>query len=216
MEDQLLEEQTEQQLIENDPDFNQDESEQASEPEVQESDAERNLANLRRLRREEKERYERELRERDERLARYENKQQQSPLSDHEKLLKKVEELERSNVEAQIKLKHPDVDEVVSAENIQVLIDEHPEIANVLRSTPDLKDKTLAAYKFIKQLGISKSSDINPDALRAQKNAVKPRSLSSIANGNSALSHANMFAQGLTPELKESLLREMVESSKGA
>lgn len=215
MEDQLLEEQVEQTEIE--PIEEQEEAQESTEiEEVQETDAERNLSNLRRIRREEKEKYERELRDTREKLARYENQKESNHLSDHEKLLKKVEDLERSNIEAQIKISHPDVDEVVSSANIQILIDEHPEIANVLRNTSDMRDKTLAAYKFIKQLGISQPKTVNSDAERAQKNSMKPKSLSSISNGNSALSHANMFANGLTPELKNSLLKEMVESAKGA
>lgn len=212
MEEKNLEEVVEQVEVEQ-PEIEETFLKEDEESEPTESDAERNLSNLRRLRKEDKEKYERELRETRDRLARYES--QQKPASDQDILMKKIEKLERENIEAQLKLKHPDIDDVVSEENIQILIDEHPEVANVLRNTVDLKDKSLAAYKFIKQLGIAKAP-VSPDVERAQKNSLKPKPLASIAHGNSPLSHANMFANGLTPELKESLLREMVESAKGA
>ena len=203
-------EQPEQEVIETDV-----EQEEQGEP-VEESDAERNLANIRRIRKEEKARHEREMKDLQQRLKRYEEAKQEAPLTDQQKLQKTVEDLERKLIEQEIKAKYPDVDEVVSDENIQILIDEHPEVANALRQTTNIKDKTVAAYKYIKRLGLADKQSPSPDATRAQVNSMKPRPLASISSGNSPLSHANMFANGLTDELKATLLREMMESTKGA
>jgi hypothetical protein len=68
----------------------------------------------------------------------------------------------------------------------------------------------------IKKLGIYTEDTYQADRERAQNNANKPRPLASVSpqQGESALSHANPFAGGLTPELKTSLLKEMEAARK--
>jgi hypothetical protein len=67
------------------------------------------------------------------------------------------------------------------------------------------------AYKMIKLLNIHRDTSYDADKLKAQQNLAKPKSLSSIApqKSESPLSHANAFANGLTPELKDQLVKEM-------
>ncbi len=52
---------------------------------------------------------------------------------------------------------------------------------------------------------------------RIQKNASKPKPLASVnpQQGDSPLSRANAFANGLTEELKDQLRKEMSESRRG-
>jgi hypothetical protein len=54
------------------------------------------------------------------------------------------------------------------------------------------------------------------DRAAAQKNASKPKPLASVSpqQGDSPLSRANAFANGLTPELQKQLRQEMEEARK--
>lgn len=114
-------------------------------------------------------------------------------------------------VEAKLKIQYPDIESVVSKENIEILSMQHPEIAATINSSSDLYSKAVTAYTLIKKLGIQPEDNYSQDRLRAQTNAAKPRPLTSVnpQQGDSPLSHANAFANGLTDELKAQLLKEM-------
>lgn len=114
-------------------------------------------------------------------------------------------------VEAKLKIQYPDIESVVSKENIEILSMQHPEIAATINSSSDLYSKAVTAYTLIKKLGIQPEDHYQSDRLRAQTNAAKPRPLTSVnpQQGDSPLSHANAFANGLTDELKAQLLKEM-------
>lgn len=114
-------------------------------------------------------------------------------------------------VEARLKIQYPDIESVVSKENIEILSMQHPEIAATINSSSDLYSKAVTAYTLIKKLGIQSEDHYQSDRLRAQTNAAKPRPLTSVnpQQGDSPLSHANAFANGLTDELKAQLLKEM-------
>ena len=64
---------------------------------------------------------------------------------------------------------------------------------------------------MIKQMGVYKEDKFSQDRARAEVNAGKPRPLTSMSpqQGDGPLSKANAFDNGLTDELKESLLKEM-------
>ncbi len=138
--------------------------------------------------------------------------------------IKKLEQrLENANntasqtaVEAKIKANYPDFDKIVSGENINALREQYPEIAATLHSTTDLYSKAVSAYTMIKKLGIAQEDLYVSDRQRAQLNAAKPRSLASVSpqQGESPLSRANAFANGLTEDLKTQLHKEMMEAMK--
>lgn len=112
---------------------------------------------------------------------------------------------------------YPDFDRVVNEQNIKLLRDMYPEIASTVEnSTSDLYNKALSAYTMIKRFGLYEDADYAKDRERAQKNAQKPRPLASVSpqQGDTPLSHANQFADGLTDELKKKLRRELYESRK--
>lgn len=114
--------------------------------------------------------------------------------------------------EARIKAEYPDFDKVVSRENIEVLKNNYPELAQTLNSSSDIYVTAKAAYTLMRKLGISPdTSAYDMDKETAVRNASKPRPLSSVSpqQGDSALSRANAFANGLTDELKEQLRKEM-------
>lgn len=120
-----------------------------------------------------------------------------------------------ATVESRIKTQFPDFDEVVSTANIEKLNQSYPDIARSLRDTPDFYSKASAAYNIIKQFGFDKENMkknvMDSDRMRAITNAAKPRPLASVSpqQGDSPLSKANAFANGMTEELKAQLRREM-------
>lgn len=119
-------------------------------------------------------------------------------------------------VEARLKTQYPDFDAVVSAENIEALRSAHPEIAHTLNASPDLYNKAVSAYTLIKKLGIHHEDLHHAERALAQKNTSKPRPLTSIApqQGDTPLSRANAFANGLTDDLKSQLHKEMLDAMK--
>lgn len=138
------------------------------------------------------------------------------------KLERKLEESDRKSVtasaETRLKVEFPDIEKVFSADNIRSLSEQYPELADSVKNTPDLYTRAKATYTLIKKLGIhdaNTTTDLfEADRAAAQRNAAKPRPLASVSpqQGDSPMSHANAFANGLTDELKASLHKEMIEA----
>jgi hypothetical protein len=227
---QLLQEAVEQQL----PQSTETQESVAAKPNTpeqqQESSEERNFRSLR-------EKSERIARERDEALARlqqYESQQQQQPEADlnlgendlvegkhlkksQGKVENKIKALEARLVEAQLRADFPDIKTVLSDANIALLREQHPELAKTIGSSTDLYSKAVSAYTMIRKLGIHQDpSPFDSDKATAMKNAAKPRSVASVSpqQGDTPLSRANAFANGLTPELQKQLLKEMIDAQK--
>ncbi len=114
-------------------------------------------------------------------------------------------------IEARIRATYPDFEKVVSQENIAILNEQYPEVAATLRDTPDMFNKAATAYSVIKNFGIHKQTALAPERAKAIANSQKPRPLASVSpqQGDSPLSKANAFANGMTDELKEQLRQEM-------
>lgn len=142
-------------------------------------------------------------------------------------LAKKQQELERQmqqyqqqstqqTAEARLKSQFNDLEKVVTDENIRRLQQEDPDLAQSLQYNPDPYTKYAAAYKAIKRMGIYQEDTYGPERQKAQYNANKPRPLASVSpqKGNSPLSRANAFANGLTSDLREKLIKEMQEARK--
>ena len=120
------------------------------------------------------------------------------------------------SAEAKLKATYPDFDAVVTADNVNLLREMHPDIAATLNSSNDLYIKAASAYKLIKQFGIGAADPYAQEKALAKKNAAKPRPTASISPqaGDSPLTHANAFANGLTPDLQKQLWREMQDVRK--
>ena len=119
--------------------------------------------------------------------------------------------------EARLKSQYSDFDQVVTKENIDALRASYPEVAETINSSTDLYSKAVSAYTLIKNLGIIPEDNYSKDREMAQNNASKPRPLTSVSpqQGDSPMSRANAFANGLTDELKDQLRKEMNEARKG-
>lgn len=133
-----------------------------------------------------------------------------------EKLKAYEQNTQASTAELRLKSQFPDFDSVVTTENLEILRDLEPDIATSINSNNDLYTKASAAYKMIKKFGIYREDVYKQDKELAYNNATKPRPLTSVSpqQGESPLNRANAFANGLTNELKEQLLKEMQEARK--
>lgn len=237
--DQVVEEHTEQEVTEHVPETVQEApAEQAVEQRVEKP----NDINIRKLR----ENAERLERERDEavKLAQELQQQSQQPEEDYEvnladddfaegkhlsKIGRKIKRLEEqlaqyqqasttSAAELKLKSQYPDFDNVVNQTTINKLRNEYPDIAASLHANQDFMSKASSAYTLIKKLGLYTEDNYQPDRERAQANMAKPRAAASMSpqTGESPLTKANAFSQGLTPELKNQLYKEMLEASEKA
>jgi hypothetical protein len=234
VEQQPLPQETEQQAAE--PTQKHDQQASTTAPELQQPQEKHNAANIRFLR-EKAEMADRYKQERDE-LLQYVQRQnpqyQQQPTPPKDslglgigedelaegkhisKVAKRVEELEQQVLEAKLRAKYTDFDSVLSAENIKSLSTTYPEIAATLNADPNLYTKAASTYQMIKRLGIVADDPYAQERNIAQLNAAKPRPLTSVSpqQGDSPMSKANAFANGLTDDLRKQLLKEMAEARK--
>lgn len=140
------------------------------------------------------------------------------------KLKKLEQELEttrkqtkESLVQAQIQAQYPDYYRVVNEDTLTAFRENFPELASTIRSSSDLYSQAVSAYTLIKKFGIYQDPQVTQEREAAKKNLAKPRPLASVSpqTGSNPLSQANAFANGLTEDLKKSLLKEMHDSRRG-
>lgn len=122
----------------------------------------------------------------------------------------RIRQLEGQLIEAQIRAKYPDFDEVVTTDSLSMLRDTDPELAESLAMNTNLYSQAVAAYKSIKRYGIVPNNYEKEKAV-VNKNIAKPRTVTSLSpqQGESPLSRANAFANGLTDDLKKQIWQEM-------
>jgi hypothetical protein len=117
-------------------------------------------------------------------------------------------------ISAQLKSTYSDFDRVLTPENIAHLREMRPGLARSLAANPDLAEKARETYNIIKDLGIYRSVEEQtyaPVKKQMQNNVNKPRSSNSVSPqaGDTPLNQANMFANGLTPDVKAALWADM-------
>ena len=106
--------------------------------------------------------------------------------------------------------KFPDFTDVVTNEALNKLKQEEPELFQQVTSGNDTYTKAVAAYKTLSR---GNKPTVQEEQKKLEQNKTKPVSFQGI-KGHGALADANIFAQGLTPELKKQLQREMTEAAK--
>lgn len=121
------------------------------------------------------------------------------------------------NSKARLKSQFPDFESVVNNDTIETFQYAYPELAATLNSTSDVYTAGVSAYHMIKKFGVYTDPESTPEKELAKKNMAKPRPLTSVSpqQGDSPMSRANAFANGLTKELKDQLAREMKEARRG-
>lgn len=132
------------------------------------------------------------------------------------KVESKIKALENQLMESRLRSQYPDIDSVVNDDNIALLKSKYPELAQTIGTNKNLYSQAVTAYTMIKQLGINQEPAYEADKILAHRNASKPRPLASVSpqQGDTPLSKANAFANGLTDELKRQLQKEMIEAIK--
>jgi len=123
---------------------------------------------------------------------------------------------EQQQEEARLLAQYPDMNEVVSGKNIKALSEAYPELAKTIASSSNFKDKAVAAYTAIKNMGIHSTKSYDTEKEVVKTNTKKPRPLTSMNNsqGSGSLAQANAFAKGLTPEAKKQTWQKMLEIRK--
>lgn len=136
------------------------------------------------------------------------------------KLSKKLRELESAYqkermaaIPERLNNKFSDFDQVVTQENVKKLEQSEPELYASIISGNDLYAKGVSVYKTLKAMGIVENDTYKSQKEQVQANQSRPVSAQAI-RGQGALSEANIFAKGLTPELKKQLQKEMTEAAK--
>lgn len=125
-----------------------------------------------------------------------------------------VREREVATVDERLKLRFPDFVDVVTKENFDLLKTQDPELAqSVYALAQDPYAQGAAAYKLLKKTGIGDMSKNQPQKAKALENSKKPVSVQSVTKA-SAIGEAHKFENGLTPELKKELYREMQQAIK--
>ncbi len=123
-----------------------------------------------------------------------------------------IRQREAATVEERVQLKFPDYADVVSKENIELLKQTEPELAQSLYHMPDPYGQAVAAYKLLKRM-VKKPEGPSLERRKAEENSKKPLSVNAVTN-QSAIGNAHLFENGLTKELKTQLWKEMQESMK--
>lgn len=131
-------------------------------------------------------------------------------------LKKTSQQSSQYTTEMRIKQDFPDFHTVASYDNLKKLREMDEDLADAILATKDPYKQHALAYKMVKKMGIHVDDVYQDDKKRARENTSKPRPLTSISpqQGESPLSHANAFANGLTDELKEKLRKEMYDARK--
>ena len=136
------------------------------------------------------------------------------------KLYKEIAELKKTYVSdkaatipERLTAKFTDFEAVVTKKNIEKLKQTEPEIYASITSGSDLYAKGVSAYKTLKALGIAKEDPYKEQKSQVQENQSRPVSTQAI-KGQGALAEANIFAKGLTPELRKQLQQEMSDAVK--
>lgn len=127
-----------------------------------------------------------------------------------------IKNLKEELVQTRIKAQYADFDTIVNVDTLAALRDNFPELAATLQDSKDLYTQASAAYTLIKKLGIVPDEEVLINRNRIHNNTVKPRPASSVGpqQGDSPLTKANAFAEGLTEDLKKQLFKEMQQARK--
>lgn len=127
-----------------------------------------------------------------------------------------IKEKEASTVDERLNYKYPDFKSVVTRENIEILKETKPQLAkSLLKFADDPYEQSELAYEYIKAYVPQKEESMTKEKKKAEENSKKPLSVQAVGK-NSAIGQAHQFENGLTPELKSQLWKEMQQIRKGA
>lgn len=209
-------EQQQQEHANNQPVANQEEVEESpvqAEAAPQKSKEEQAAENWRKVR-ERNQELEKQNKEAMARLAELEAKSKKKQLDPDD--IPSWRDVNEALTEIKVKTDFPDFDRVVNQENLSKLKEQDPDLAMMIYNNKDLYSQSAVAYRAIKKMGIfDEQSERDKETIK--NNRGKPRTVTSMSpqeGPSGPLSHANAFAQGLTPDLQKQLLKEMNDARK--
>lgn len=130
-----------------------------------------------------------------------------------------IKEREAATVDERLQNKYSDFAQVVTKENIELLKETEPELAESLGYNPDPFKQGVAVYKLLKKASVGATEMVEKlppkEKEKAIQNSQKPMSVNAVTK-QSAIGNAHLFENGLTKELKASLFKEMREAAKHA
>ena len=119
-------------------------------------------------------------------------------------------------VDDRLQSKFPDFRSTVTRENIELLKETKPRLAeSLLKFADDPYQQSELAYEYIKAYVPQRDTTMTKEKAKAAENSKKPMSVQAVGK-HSAIGQAHQFENGLTPELKQQLWKEMQEIKKGA
>lgn len=154
----------------------------------------------------------RHLNEYEKRMRAYEKKAQEM----EQQFSQYQSRINHTLTEARIKSEFPDFERVVNNQTIDKLKTRYPSIASSIGNNPDQYSQAAAAYEAIKNMGLYEDPALKVNREKVQTNMGKPRSATTLSGNASPLNNANAFANGLTPELRAQLWKEMNEAKRKA
>ncbi|MCE5319447.1 MAG: hypothetical protein LLG04_19035 [Parachlamydia sp.] len=114
-----------------------------------------------------------------------------------------------------MRLRYPDMEKVLSPENLELFEQQEPELAETLVALQgDPLKMKVAAYKMIKKT-IKQDTPPSMEKQKAESNSKKPVSVQSVGK-QSVIGNISAFENGLTPDLAKQLYKEMMEAAKRA
>ena len=124
----------------------------------------------------------------------------------------------QQTTETKLKLQYPDIEKVLTKDNIETFQYAYPELASTIATAPDDYTRAVSAYTMLKKFGVYQEPGTTPEKETTKKNLAKPRPMASVApqHGDSPISRANAFANGLTTDLQKQMWKEMKEAMKGS
>lgn len=145
-----------------------------------------------------------------------EGKHLKSLKSEIKQLRQELKQKEVSTIDERLQIKYPDFMSTVTKENIELLKETKPQLAkSLLKFADDPYQQSELAYEYIKTFVPQRDESMNKDKKKALENAKKPISVQSVGK-TSAIGQVHQFENGLTPELKSQLYKEMQQIRKGA
>lgn len=114
--------------------------------------------------------------------------------------------------EQKFRARYPDIEEVLSPDNIELLRKEDPEIAQMIGNMKNTQEQAALAYKYIKRM-LPPKQEVSSEKKRALDNSKKPLSVQAISK-TSAIGNAHAFENGLTKEDKARYWKETQDAMK--
>lgn len=127
-----------------------------------------------------------------------------------------LKEKEASQVDERIQMKFPDFSSTVTRENITLLKEIKPRLAeSLLKFADDPYQQSELAYEYIKAYVPQKDDSMTKEKVKALENSKKPVSVQSVGKA-SPIGQVHQFENGLTSDVKAQLWKEMQQIRKGA